>query len=412
LAQATLAQANYFHQIVQSMADSSQPVVGTQANPASATAAPSTTPAPTAASSAPVTDGGSQQSSDAPAVQPEAAAGGWWETMRGAAVGAGGYISTKANEAAEAGLTSNLDYLSTKAGEAASLTKDTALATGGYVITKTGEAASVTKELVITKTGEAASVTKEFVTDKTSATKEGAVAAGGFVQEKAFGVASAAAELMERKKAAKKMVAEGGQKLEDRLVAKQMSMDAVALAAAAIQASAEASKKLCEAESKLRTVAATAAAAGEEPSFDKLANAYAERAKKINDFLQQVSGEVELPSVSAMEAEAISIVDSKLGYCNAVAASAAAAVADDIRERGVVGSAVNTVKENPLLLLPGGCLLTLAHHGIKQYSAGLEDPVDANPTAGPAHNGDNVRSRPICTNGNNDIDSVSGYLGI
>eukprot|EP00929_Paragymnodinium_shiwhaense_P077900 TRINITY_DN40236_c0_g1_i1.p1 TRINITY_DN40236_c0_g1~~TRINITY_DN40236_c0_g1_i1.p1 ORF type:complete len:289 (+),score=65.11 TRINITY_DN40236_c0_g1_i1:47-868(+) len=36
-------------------------------------------------------------------------------------------------------------------------------------------------------------------------------------------------------------------------------------------------------------------------------------------------------------------------------------IADDIRERGVIGSAVNAVKENPLLLLPGGTLLTLAH---------------------------------------------------
>merc|ERR1719410_1177231 len=101
-------------------------------------------------------------------------------------------------------------------------------------------------------------------------------------------------------------------------------MDAVALAAAAIQASTEANKKLCEAEAKLRSAAAAATAAGEEPSFDRLANAYAERAKKINDFLQQVSGELESPSVSAIETEAMAIVNSKLGYCNAVAASAAA----------------------------------------------------------------------------------------
>lgn len=40
------------------------------------------------------------------------------------------------------------------------------------------------------------------------------------------------------------------------------------------------------------------------------------------------------------------------------------AVADDIRERGVVGSAVNAVRENPLLLLPGGTILTFAHRGL------------------------------------------------
>jgi len=237
--------------------------------------------------------------------------------VRDAASVTGGYISTKANEAATAAqphVNANLDYISTKAGEAATLTKDTAMATGGYVITKTGEAASLTKDIVIDKTGQAA-----------VATKEGALAAGGFVQEKAMGVASAATELMERKKAAKQMLDEGGQDLEDRLVAKQLSTDAVALTAAAIRAATEAAQKLSDAEAKLRSAASAAAAAGEEPSFERLADAYAEQAKKINDFLQQASGELEPPSVSAMEADAMPIVNAKLGYRSAVAVASAAA---------------------------------------------------------------------------------------
>lgn len=45
-------------------------------------------------------------------------------------------------------------------------------------------------------------------------------------------------------------------------------------------------------------------------------------------------------------------------------------VADDIRAHGVIGSAMNAVKENPLLLLPGGSLLTLAHRGLQRCNRG------------------------------------------
>merc|ERR1712232_1001570 len=117
---------------------------------------------------------------------------------------------------------------------------------------------------------------------------------------------------IERSKAAKKMVDEGGQEVEDRLLAKHLGNEGVSAENAAMASLKLASQKLREAEAKLRSESvklqnASATDAREVveqvewPECEKLAEAYAARAQKIESFLESIYDDLERPVISGVE---------------------------------------------------------------------------------------------------------------
>lgn len=279
----------------------------TETDAAAATSEPSTVnTAPAVSENEPVA---SPDAAEAPPAQ----SGGWldFSGVASAAVAAGGFLSTKASEAhaaAQPHVAAAGDYISTKAGEAAVATKEGTL-----------KAVDATKEGAVSMGGYVATKT----TDVAVTVGEHATAAGGYVQdyvqEKASDVASAASGRMETTKAAKTMIDEGGQAVEDRLVAKQSAVTAVTLESAAIANLKEASAKLRESEAQLRGLSAAKepAADGEAPEFGEhvaveFADMYGERAKKIEDFLQSLGTDLLSPELSAVEADALRLLAPRL----------------------------------------------------------------------------------------------------